>query len=143
MAQAHAALRATLGEERAAAMGLLAMGAGACPLTAEDEAALEAGMLEFGREFHTIRLELVPTRSVFDLQVTAAPLAGGGGGRRPRQMRRRRHRLRSVHACPRPSWYPVAAAGHTAPQLAASCLCAQNFYYNVWKLRATQRSRDW
>ncbi|KAL4458270.1 hypothetical protein ABPG75_013135 [Micractinium tetrahymenae] len=86
VAQAHAALRGMLGEERAAAMGLLSMGSGACSLTAEEEAGLEAGMLEFGREFHTIRLEHVPTRSVFDLQ---------------------------------------------------------NYYFNVWKLQATQRSKDW
>lgn len=62
-------------------MGLLAMGAGACSLTAEEEAGLEAGMAEFGREFHAIRLEHVPTRSVFELQVMVHwCLKGAGGG---------------------------------------------------------------
>lgn len=80
-ANAHAVLRAVLGDERAAAVGLLSMGSTAYSLTAEEEAALEAGMREFGRDFRTIRLEHVPTRSVHDLQVEAAP-AGRVAGRR-------------------------------------------------------------
>jgi hypothetical protein len=79
---------AALGEQRAAALGLVSMGATACSglLIDAEEAALDEGMREFGRAFHTIQAERVPTRSVFDLQ---------------------------------------------------------NFYYNVWKLRATPRSRAW
>ena len=88
MAGAHHRLRAALGEERSAALGLLAMGSHACGglLGDEEEAGLEAGMREFGRAFHTIQAEQVPGRSVFDLQ---------------------------------------------------------NYYYNVWKLRSTPRSRAW
>ena len=88
VAGAHAALQRTLGDERAAAMGLLAMGASAHAglLSSEEEAALEAGMREHGRAFHAIQKEFVPRVRVPDLQ---------------------------------------------------------NYYFNVWKLRATPRSRAW
>lgn len=70
MAAAHERLKAALGPERAAALGLLACGAAACSalLSETEEAALEAGMREFGRAFHTIRAELLPGRTVFELQ---------------------------------------------------------------------------
>lgn len=98
VAAAHDQLKGTLGPARAAAMGLLACGAGAYSalLSEGEEAALEAGMREFGRAFHTIRAELLPGRTVFDLQNyyfnVSAPaglhfrigLEGGVGGSRGR-----------------------------------------------------------
>lgn len=70
MAAAHVQLQAALGRERSAALGLLSMGCAAFGglLNETEEAALEAGMREFGRAFHTIQAELLPGRSVFDLQ---------------------------------------------------------------------------
>ena len=88
MAAAHEALKSALGPQRAAALGLLSAGAAACAglLGGGEEAALEAGMREFGRAFHTIRAELLPGRTPFDLH---------------------------------------------------------NYYYNVWKLRATPAAAAW
>ncbi|KAI3435695.1 hypothetical protein D9Q98_001753 [Chlorella vulgaris] len=88
VAAAHRQLVAALGDARAAAMGLLCMGAEArgSQLSDAEEAGFEAGMREFGRAFHSIRQELVPGRTVAQLQ---------------------------------------------------------SYYYNVWKLRATPRSRAW
>lgn len=85
---AHEQLCSDLGEERSAALGLLAMGSDAHQglLSDEEEATLEAGMREFGRAFHTIQLENVPSRTVFELI---------------------------------------------------------DYYYNVWKLHRTPRSRAW
>lgn len=94
MAAAHEALKASLGPHRAAALGLLSCGADALRglLSEGEEAALEAGMREFGRAFHTIRAELLPGRTPFDLhnyyynvwKLRATPAAaawcGGGGG---------------------------------------------------------------
>jgi hypothetical protein len=77
-----------LGEERSAALGLLAMGADAYAglLSDGEEAALEAGMREHGRAFRRLATLAVPGRSAFELQ---------------------------------------------------------NYYYNVWKLRASARSSAW
>ncbi|PRW59696.1 hypothetical protein C2E21_1393 [Chlorella sorokiniana] len=70
VAAAHEQLKAALGAERAAAMGVLSSGAAAFSqlLNDTEEAAFEAGMREFGRTFHTIRAEMLPERTVFDLQ---------------------------------------------------------------------------
>ena len=70
VAAAHEQLKGALGAEHAAAMGLLSSGASAYSqlLNDTEEAAFEAGMREFGRTFHTIRAEMLPSRTVFDLQ---------------------------------------------------------------------------
>lgn len=70
MAAAHEQLKTALGAERAAAMGVLSSGAAAFSqlLNETEEAAFEAGMREFGRTFHTIQAEMLPSRTVFDLQ---------------------------------------------------------------------------
>ncbi len=70
MAAAHEQLKAALGQVRAAAMGVLSSGAAAYSqlLNETEEAAFEAGMREFGRTFHTIQAEMMPSRTVFDLQ---------------------------------------------------------------------------
>ncbi|KAI7840162.1 hypothetical protein COHA_005945 [Chlorella ohadii] len=70
VAAAHEQLTVALGQERAAAMGVLSSGAAAYSqlLNETEEAAFEAGMREFGRTFHTIQAEMLPSRTVFDLQ---------------------------------------------------------------------------
>jgi hypothetical protein len=133
VADAHERLVSAMGAERAAAAGLLAMGSAACALllSGEEEAAVEAGMREHGRAFRRIREERVPARSVLDLQnfyynVSSSWLHAPAA--------RARMLLGWLPGSLWPAGQPATGLGLTMPPSA----CMQ-----VWKLRATPRSRAW
>ena len=148
VAAAHEQLEAALGPERAAPMGLLSCGAAACCalLNETEEAALEAGMREFGRAFHTIRAELLPGRTVFELQnyyynvrrvsgLAAGGLkeGGGAGGQGRAEGSQFGGAARRAAVClPCPLCLP-------AHVLLPHPTCA----LQVWKLQATPRAKAW
>ena len=124
---AHEQLKVALGPQRAARMGVLSCGRAAFAglLSEGEEAALEAGMREFGRAFHTIRAEALPQHTVYDLQVQAGRRALGWGHLHARAL-----------SCSRALLLPW-------PPTFLPPLPHQNYYFNVWKLQATPRAKEW